>query len=146
MYGLEPGIYGCEDDLVFDLDWKLARRRTIRRQTREEFDANEDYDGAILLEDDDDYERQEDGGLTGISKPIEGIFERLIFRKVESNKNFVTYLAEHFEIIFSFGSKKRMGIRPPSLSHFIDPLLTQKKLVSNTITRAARASLIFSSP
>ena len=136
-------MYGDEDDLVFDLE--TDSEEDYLTPDEEEFDPNEEYDGAILLEEDDE-EEQEDGGLTGISKPIEGIFERLIFRKVESNKNFVTYLAEHFEIIFSFGSKKRMGIRPPSLSHFIDPLLTQKKLVSNTITRAARASLIFSSP
>ena len=136
-------MYGDEDDLVFDLE--TDSEEDYLTPDEEEFDPNEEYDGAILLEEDDE-EEQEDGGLTGISKPIEGIFERLIFRKVESNKNFATYLAEHFEIIFSFGSKKRMGIRPPSLSHFIDPLLTQKKLVSNTITRAARASLIFSSP
>lgn len=100
MYGLEPGIYGDEDDLVFDLDWKLARRRTIRHQTREEFDANEDYDGAILLEDDDDYERQEDGGLTGISKPIEGIFfELLIFRKSIEIVSHRTFLSSNFRLI-----------------------------------------------
>ena len=79
MYGVEPGIYRDEDDSVFDL--KTASEYDYLAPDAEEFNPNAEYDGAILLEEDDE-EEQEDGGLTGISKPIEGIFERLIFRKV----------------------------------------------------------------
>ena len=70
-------MYGDEDDLVFDLE--TDSEEDYLTPDEEEFDPNEEYDGAILLEEDDD---DEDGGLTAISKPIEGIFfERLIFRK-----------------------------------------------------------------
>ena len=58
MYGVEPGIYGDDDDFVFDLETASE----YLAPDAEEFDPNAEYDGAILLEDDDDDEEQEAAG------------------------------------------------------------------------------------
>ena len=103
MYDLEPGVFGDDDDLVLNLETDSDNYLTPHNLSsaavdEDEFDGNEEYDGAILLEDDDE---ENDGESIGISRPLEGIFSNLNFPKtIKISTNYDKMIDDSY--IFTF--------------------------------------------